>query len=221
MPRQSPQKTLAGGILSGGQSSRMGQDKGSLMLDDGLPMIAAPLRALRKVTKTVVIAGPPLDFTGLEPDLVQFVDDSIPKLGPLSGLEAILHTGQAQAYLIAACDQPMLTEEVLRMLLSGPADMPCFFETDRIQPFPGYYPASMLSDIQEALKRKRLSVMQLIADSDAKLIKLTGTLVESIRSMNNLEDLASIRKNRRFRQEGEHKKQEHRHDHKCCRDPGS
>lgn len=221
MPRQSPQKPLAGGILSGGQSSRMGQDKGSLTLDDGLPMIASPLRALRKVTETVVIAGPPLDFPGLEPDHVQFVDDNAPKNGPLSGLEAILQTGEAEAYLIAACDQPMLTEEVLRMLLSGPADMPCFFETDRIQPFPGYYPASMLSDIQEALNRNRLSVMQLIADSDAKLIKLTGAQADSIRSMNNPEDLAGMRNDRKPGRKGEHTQQDHKHDHKCCRGPGS
>lgn len=220
MPRQSPQKLLAGGILSGGQSSRMGQDKGSLSLDDGLPMIASPLRTLRKVTDIVVIAGPPLDFPGLEPDHVQFVHDNVPKNGPLSGLEAILQTGEAEAYLIAACDQPLLTEEVLRMLLSGPTDMPCFFETDRIQPFPGYYPASMLSDIQEALKRKTLSVMQLIADSDAKLIKLEGEQAEAIRSMNNPEDLEGLRQNRKSRRKGEHKHQEHKHDHKCCRGPG-
>lgn len=206
--------------MSGGQSSRMGKDKGSLVLDDGLPMIAGPIRALEALVENIVIAGPPLEFPGLDQlKRVQFVDDNATNSGPLGGIEAILRTGVADSYLIAACDQPMLTEEVLKLLLSGPSDMPCFFETDRIEPFPGYYPANMLADIQEALQRKRLSVMNLIADSDAKLIRLTGTQADTIRSLNNPEDLAGLQHNRKTGQRSVKKHQDHKHDPKCCRGP--
>lgn len=201
----------------------MGQDKASMVLDDGVPMIAGPIRALEALVEEIVIAGPTIAFPGLNLlKRVQFINDNTPNSGPLGGIEAILQTGLADSYLIAACDQPMLTEEVLSLLLSGPTDMPCFFETDRIEPFPGFYPAAILSDIREALQRKRLSVMQLIADSDAKLIRLTSDQAASIRSFNKPEDLTTIARDSKLaskKKGGRSANHEHRHDRKCCRGP--
>lgn len=199
MSRLTGSRSLAGGIISGGKSSRMGEPKDRVMLPDGEAMISVPLKALLTLVDTVYVAGSSIEIDGIEPSRVIFLKDNFPDSGPLGGLEAILACGARNGYIVAACDQPLLTAQLLESLLSGPEDMPCFFETDRIQPFPAYYPAGLLPDIRDAIKRKRLAMKELIADTDAKLIRLSEAEADHIRSANTPQELKSIR-----------------HDHNCC-----
>ena len=192
MPSNSTGTPLAGGIVSGGLSSRMGQAKDRIILPDGHFMIAHPIARLLEITAEVVIAGPQLPAPLSRSEQLSYVSDNFSGSGPLSGIEAILSSGVANGYLICACDQPLLTTALLRELLKAPKTMPCFFETSVIQPFPGYYPASWLPDIQEALRQKRLSLKYLIAEADVKLVKLPADKERIIASFNCPEELSLL-----------------------------
>lgn len=188
-------KPIVGGVLSGGLSSRMGQPKDRIVLPDGKNMIQHVVDALLLVCNEVIVAGPDLPLTIKETDRIHFVKDKFPGSGPLAGVEAILATGIARGYLISACDQPLLNEEILRMLIPDDRDMPCFFDFNKagyIDPFPGYYPVKWLPEVRDSLRRNRRSIKSLIADSDVILRPVDEATAPYLRSINNQEELKEL-----------------------------
>lgn len=188
-------KPVVGGILSGGLSTRMGTPKDRIALPDGRSMIQHVVDVLLVVCNEVIVAGPELPLTLKESERVHFIKDNFPGCGPLSGIEAILSTGIARGYLIAACDQPLLTGKILRSLVPDDRDMPCFFDfTDNgyIQPFPGYYPVSWIADVRDSLRRNRRAIKTLIADSDVVLRPIDEGAAKCLRSFNSQEDLKEL-----------------------------
>lgn len=188
-------KPIVGGILSGGLSSRMGTAKDRLKLPDGRSMIQSVLDVLLLVCNEVIVAGPELPLALKENDRVHFIQDNYPGGGPLAGIEAILSTGYSGAYLIAACDQPFLEEQLLRRLVPEDSEMPCFYDCSReghIQPFPGYYPVSWLADIRDALRRNRRALKSLIAESDVLLREIDINQSRLLRSINTQDEFAEI-----------------------------
>src|SRR4051794_29510660 len=107
--------TWLGAVLAGGRSRRMGRDKASLELEDGRPMAARSvdaLRALRRqplvVTHVVVVGGDPALARQLE---VGFVADPEPPSGPVGGLLAALDAAAAgghEGMVALPCDLPVL-----------------------------------------------------------------------------------------------------------------
>ncbi|MBY0357167.1 MAG: molybdenum cofactor guanylyltransferase [Candidatus Obscuribacterales bacterium] len=190
---------IVGGILSGGKSSRMGQPKDRILLSDSRSMLEHVLDTMFKVCAKVVVAGPTPPGMRCDPKQVIFVKDNKIEAGPLGGIEAILASGIADGYLIAACDQPYLTSELLLELAPDDKSMPCFFDlpgSPIIQPLPGYYPANWLDDIREALSKKRNALKALIADSDVVLKKIAPEKAACLKSINTAEDLTLALPNR-------------------------
>jgi molybdopterin-guanine dinucleotide biosynthesis protein A len=111
--------TVAGFILAGGESSRMGVDKGLLEIA-GLPMI---VRAARLVESAVgapaVVVGTPEKYRELG---LRAIADGWPGCGPLGGIATALRASDAEWNLIVACDLPYLTREWLEHLLQRARD---------------------------------------------------------------------------------------------------
>jgi molybdenum cofactor guanylyltransferase len=188
-------KPVLGAVLSGGLSIRMGMPKDRILLPDGKSMISCVIDKLLTVCSEVIVAGPKFPVTLQETDRVRFVMDNYPGQGPLSGIEAVLSTGAARGYLIAACDQPRLTAEILRLLLPENRQQPCFFdfsEDGYINPFPGYYPVCWLPDIRDSLRRNRRAIKALIAETDVILRPVEPQLVRCLKSINTREELAAL-----------------------------
>jgi molybdopterin-guanine dinucleotide biosynthesis protein A len=97
-----------GAILQGGRSSRMGRDKAFVVVD-GVPMRERVRRALAAVVDEVVQLG---GVAGGVEDVVVDAGD-----GPLLAVLALLRSGRGDRYLVAAVDQPLLDEALLRRLL--------------------------------------------------------------------------------------------------------
>ena len=106
---------LIGAILLGGQSSRMGRPKEGVLLPDGRTMLEAVIERVTRICPVKVLSGESVNL----PNVLN-VQDTTPGLGPMAGLEAILASGVAERYLIAACDQPLLGEAVLERLVGEP-----------------------------------------------------------------------------------------------------
>ncbi|MBS1823316.1 MAG: molybdenum cofactor guanylyltransferase [Acidobacteria bacterium] len=100
---------VAGYVLAGGRSTRMGQDKAMLELA-GWPLAEHAVRKLRKVTGDVCILS-------RDPRLAAFaplVGDNYANCGPLGGIEAALaHTTKRWA-LIVPVDSPFVPAALLR-----------------------------------------------------------------------------------------------------------
>ncbi|MBX9687997.1 MAG: molybdenum cofactor guanylyltransferase [Candidatus Obscuribacterales bacterium] len=190
-----PIQPLLCGILSGGMSRRMGQSKDSIVLPDGRMMAERVIDAMLSISNEIVIAGPELPLVVKENERLHYVKDNYPGSGPLSGIEAILASGRAKAYLIAACDQPFLNPELMKRLIPKDKEMPSFFDftaNGYIQPFPGYYPLSWLPEIRDSLRRNRRAIKSLIADSDVALQEIDEESALCLQSINTPEELSKL-----------------------------
>lgn len=186
---------LFGAVLSGGKSSRMGKPKDRIILPSGKSMLQHQIDILLAFCNEVVVAGPELPLSHEETERVHFVRDQIPGNGPLSGIEAVLSTGISSAFLILACDQPLLNESILRLLIPEERELPCFFKSEGeelIQPFPGFYPLSWLPEIRDALHRNRLALKYLIQESNAQYKQIDKKTAFRLRSANSPEELAQL-----------------------------
>src|SRR5271155_912558 len=105
---------VAGFILAGGESSRMGRDKALLELN-GEPMILRAARLVETVAANPVIVGVPERFSALG---LEVIADDWPAAGPLGGIATALRASRARWNLIVACDLPYLTKEWLEFVVA-------------------------------------------------------------------------------------------------------
>ncbi len=104
---------VAGFILAGGESSRMGRDKALLELGGEL-MIIRTARLIETVAEPLAIVGSPEIYQRLG---LRAVRDDWPGAGPLGGIATALRLSEAPWNLIVACDLPYLTTEWLAFLI--------------------------------------------------------------------------------------------------------
>jgi molybdenum cofactor guanylyltransferase len=117
-------RQVAGFILAGGASSRMGRDKGLLDFG-GVPLILHTARLLDPLVAGVTVVGTPARYASLglrviaDADLAQ-VRGKPEKIGmgPLAGIATALSATHLPWNLIVACDLPYLSAKWLAWLLS-------------------------------------------------------------------------------------------------------
>ena len=109
---------LNGLVLTGGRSTRMGQDKSRLVYH-GKPQREHLTDLLRPFCETVfwsINTGQAAEISSPEQPLI--VDEfDIP--GPLNGILSAFRHDPTAAWLIVACDMPLLTEISLKALVAG------------------------------------------------------------------------------------------------------
>jgi molybdopterin-guanine dinucleotide biosynthesis protein A len=109
----------AGFILAGGQSFRMGVNKGLLEIA-GAPMIVRAARLVESVVGApAVVVGTPEKYRELG---LRAIADDWPGCGPLGGIATALRASEADWNLMVACDLPYLTREWLEFLLQRARD---------------------------------------------------------------------------------------------------
>jgi molybdopterin-guanine dinucleotide biosynthesis protein A len=105
--------SIAGFILAGGESSRMGVDKGLLEIA-GVAMIVRAARLVESVAGApAVVVGTPEKYRGLG---LRAIADDWAGCGPLGGIATALCASEADWNLIVACDLPYLTRAWLEYL---------------------------------------------------------------------------------------------------------
>jgi molybdopterin-guanine dinucleotide biosynthesis protein A len=109
---------LSGAVLSGGKGSRMGAEKGLVMLG-GLPLISYSVRTMEIVTDEVVVAVAPGmrgDYAGVLGSRVLVVEDAQAVAGPLDGLVTALAAAKGDYVIVSPCDTPFLRADVCQAI---------------------------------------------------------------------------------------------------------
>ena len=152
---------LQGGILVGGGSRRMGTAKALLLLD-GESFFDRVTRALAPIVERVVVLGQGALPPGAE-RLVRLDDVAAP--GPLGGLLAAFAFAPDAAWIVVACDQPLLTVEALRWLAAQrsarhwavlPRTRP-----DRVEPLAALYEPAAVPYLRQLAASGRFSLQPL------------------------------------------------------------
>lgn len=193
---------VAGVMLAGGRSSRMGRTKAIINISGELMGIRV-LDSLRSAgcDPVLVYGGEPTELAGLgvpiEPDLH-------PGAGPVGAVVGVLHwlstepTAGAAAgsvagvdgAVIVACDLPDLDASVIRSLIATATTSPgsvVVARTNRIEPLCAYWPLAARSSVEAAFADGTRALHRVIADVDAVMVDVAPT---ALRNVNTPGDLA-------------------------------
>ncbi len=156
------QQLLAGLVLCGGKSSRMGSDKGLLQKDGEYwaRLAADKLATLQIPVFVSVHPSQQSDYSAIFTD-DSLIPDSLPLHGPLAGLLSASQKFPHYDWLILACDLPDMSTSLLQELLQvyrQNSTYECFIFINENEPEPlcGVYKAESLRKIAELHRQNKL-----------------------------------------------------------------
>ena len=185
-------------LLSGGESHRMGRDK-AILLFRRRPLWQIQLDRLRKLAPTEIFVSARTDPVW-RPGDVQFVADTPPSRGPLSGLAASIAKMRATHLLALGIDMPFMTEKYLRDLceniVPGCGVLPT---TGHLaEPLSAVYPVEAAIEISAALTGPDFSLQaltsRLMKSGKLRPIAITKEQTRLFRNLNDPADLESLQR---------------------------
>jgi molybdopterin-guanine dinucleotide biosynthesis protein A len=178
---------LFGLVLSGGRSSRMGRDKGSLVYSAiGKTQTQRQTCAglLRPFCEKVFVSC--RSEQAIEPELLRILDDPALGEGPGVGILSASRAHPERAWLVLACDFPYATKEDIAQLVSerSPAhDATCFVnEEGFIEPFFSIWEESALAKLATELASSGMSPSRVLSSLRCK--KVLPTSQKSLLNVN-------------------------------------
>ena len=181
---------LNGLILTGGRSTRMGEDKSQLIYHEKsqrehLTDLLKPYCSVVFWSVNVTQATELIDSEQLR------IVDAFDLPGPLNGiLSAFMYDPEA-AWLVVACDMPLLTVQSIDALVkqrNGAKLATVFYDSDGQLPEPllGIYEPAFGRVTQQAIKEGIYSPRQLLQQNDIQLLT-----APAVRELTNINDPAA------------------------------
>lgn len=177
--------SVTGAILCGGESSRMGQDKATLMLS-GRTMAKWVADAMTQagVNNIVTLGGEP------QPDLVS-LPDTRPGTGPLGALIGALETfGDV---LICPCDVPLISQGVFTSVIEAAmtSEKPVVLvQSDHLQPLIGLYKKAAVGILATGYEQGARGPKQILTPRDFDLVDAT---IEEVQNINTPQEFEQLR----------------------------
>lgn len=143
-------KSMNGYILAGGKSSRMGKDKGLMLLDDKA-IVQHVIDAIKPVVDNVVIVSNNSEYEkfGLE-----LIEDLIKGIGPAGGIYSALNHCTTENIFIVSCDMPFVTSEAIKFIIdnSTHSEITLALQNQNIEPLFGVYTKACLPKWKELIE---------------------------------------------------------------------
>ncbi len=190
---------VLGIILTGGLSSRMGQDKASLVLEDGVSFLEHTWQLLGRCVQTRLLVTRSSTFSSS----YSCLEDACERHGPAGGIMTALrfaHASHFSSVLALACDLPLLTEATLRHLLRARAQRPphilltAYADSNGcLESLCAVYEKDALPCFEAALTRGQYSLRTIIDESQQLRLPMGEEEQRSLYNVNTPEDLARAR----------------------------
>lgn len=163
-------------ILAGGQSSRMGRDKGKVTLH-GKSLLAHVKAESRKTQWPIRVIK----------------TDAVKRCGPLSGIYTGLKRSNADAVVFIACDMPFVSAAQLKRVARALTvkSSAAFTKQNGYATFPFAIRTIALNEIAEQIKTSDFSLQKLARKLRAKFVRAKKSELFDI---DTPEDLATARK---------------------------
>jgi molybdopterin-guanine dinucleotide biosynthesis protein A len=159
-------------ILCGGQSQRMGEDKG-LKPFLGRPLIKRVVERVQSLSNAItLITNHPDDYAFLG---LQMFGDETPGLGPLGGMLTALTHCSTPLLAVVACDMPFVSPSLLAhaagLLEDESLDAAAPLTSDGYEPLHAVYRvAASLPVVRAAIDARELSLHTLLARLNVRAI---------------------------------------------------
>jgi molybdopterin-guanine dinucleotide biosynthesis protein A len=158
--------SVAGYVLAGGNSSRMGTDKAKLQMN-GISLAARTASFVHSATGSATLVGDPAKYGDLG---FRVIPDRRTGQGPLAGMEVALADSNSEWTLIVACDLVALRQDFLSLICGHavelPQDIDCLIPSGpdhRWQPLSGVYRQRCLPVFSAALDAGNRKVTAVLA----------------------------------------------------------
>ncbi len=205
---------ITGIILSGGKSTRMGQDK-SLIVVDGVTFIERTVNLMKNLFDTILIITNELKL--YEFLNIGLYEDIYKDVGPIAGIHSGLFYSQTEKNFFLSCDLPLMNRDFIQSIIEYQTDSLIVLpKADGfIQSLCGIYSKSLINIIEEIINsdsssdinhsvqnKKKFNLKSLINSVPTEIIdnieELKGYHSNIFFNMNNQEDYQKIKRIIRF-----------------------
>ena len=194
-------------ILCGGQSTRMGQDKGSMIIQDK-PMIKHVLSTLNhEMDEVIVVLNDKKRIDRyrqfIDPDdyayRMKIVEDEIKNKGPLPGLMTGLENITGKYALVMPCDSPYVTKKYINTIFNEinenyQAIVPYHDSENKLktsEPLHSIYSKDTVPEIRNLICEDSLHIKGLIKKIETKFVLIDNKkiLKKEFRNLNSPSDI--------------------------------
>lgn len=143
-------------LLAGGKSSRMGSDKGLLLLNNK-PMLQHVIDAVQPLVDEIIIVSNQKEYKQFG---FPVFEDSIKDAGPLAGIYTGLLASKTHQNIVLSCDVPYVSVELIALLIEKSLgfDVTIPKKNDRTHPMIGVYTQNCLPIFEKELEKQQLKV---------------------------------------------------------------
>jgi molybdenum cofactor guanylyltransferase len=162
---------ITGIVLSGGRSSRMGENK-SLLLFRGKPLIQYAIEAISPLCGKIVISSndPVYDFTGCET-----WGDDLPVQAPIIGLFSCMKRSETCWNILISCDMPLVHPGLFTYLSEQTAGYEVVVPVHQegcVEPLCGLYHQSLLKKLEEAITLQQFGLRKFIDSVGCRRVEI-------------------------------------------------
>ena len=194
-------------ILCGGQSRRMGRDKGSLIIKDK-PMIKYILSTLNNEIDEVIIVLNDVERIDKYKKFIdskdynytlKFAEDKIKNKGPISGILTGLENISTDYAIVFPCDNPFVTKNTIQTLFNEISEnvqavVPYHDEKNKLktsEPLHSIYNKNIIPTIKDLISKDSLHIKGVIEKIETKFVLIDNKkiLKKEFRNLNRPEDL--------------------------------
>jgi molybdenum cofactor guanylyltransferase len=175
-----PTETVAGSILAGGKSIRMGYNK-ALLTMNGMSFIQRIAGTMQRVVSRVSIIAS-------QADTYRFIrlpvyPDVYPGCGPMGGVHSALYHAETDSVFVSSCDIPFITDDVIRLIIDygqrHDAVVPLI--NGKSHPLCGLYKKSCLPVVEDHLSKGQYRMTRLLEDINPLYVPLDATHPDTFR----------------------------------------
>ncbi len=174
-------------ILAGGKSSRMGIDKGLMLLNEK-PMVQHVIDAVKLIADELIIIA---NNEAYKQFGYKVIPDEVENAGPLAGICTGLKHSKYNYNFVLSCDVPFVTKEMLSLLKQEVAgfDAVVFEKDEDLHPLIGIYSKNCLPEFEAALNNKELKLKTVLHHIKVRKIDGTSFSDKNFKNINSTLDL--------------------------------
>jgi molybdopterin-guanine dinucleotide biosynthesis protein A len=185
---------LTGIILSGGKSTRMGQEKGRTLLN-GQPLIEYAVKVLSQICDDIMISSNSnkYDYLGH-----QVIKDEISGIGPMGGIYSCLKASTTADNIILSCDMPLVPSILLQYIFSEKVGYDAVIPVINNYPEPlcAYYNKSVVDELEKSIQDENYKLQEFFKRINVKYLEMNSSFhffhENLFANINSQEDLIRI-----------------------------
>lgn len=167
---------ITGVILAGGKNSRMGTDKGLLVVD-GKRIVERIAEVLKPFVDEIIIItnGNNYDYLGYST-----FKDIIKDCGPMGGIHTALTFSKTSKNFIVSCDMPFITNDLVQYIIEnvGESEISVPLHQEQLEPLCAVYDKKCILKLEDLLKNKEWKLQDALKHFIVKQILIPETILK-------------------------------------------